>query len=96
MESKEFEYDGKRYRIERYADSEIRVFEHLRGEQVHHLYGEQKELIVKKLDELIQAVQGQGFDERVIKYVKDYIDGTNRDASHNTRSLGKVLLDHLP
>jgi uncharacterized protein (UPF0335 family) len=88
MESKEFEYNGKLYRIEKYTDGEIKVFE--------HRLGEQKELIVNKLGEYIQAAQGAGFDSRVIEYVEGYIAGTNKDDSQTTRSLGKVLFDHLP
>jgi hypothetical protein len=88
MESKEFEYNGKRYRIEKYADGEIRVFE--------HLYGDQRPLIVNKLNECMQAVQGEGFDSRSIEYVNAYIAGTNKDNSLNTRHLGKILFDHLP
>jgi hypothetical protein len=88
MESKEFESNGRLYRIEKYADGEIKVFEHLRGEQ--------KELIVNKLDKCIRGVQGMGFDGRVIEYIEGYIAGTNKDDSQTTRSLGKVLFDHLP
>jgi hypothetical protein len=38
------------------------------------------------------VAQGAGFDEKVVKYVKDYIAGINRDTSLTTMSLGKVLL----
>jgi hypothetical protein len=83
MESKEFEYNGKLYRIEKYADGEIKVFEHLRGEQ--------KELIVNKLGECIREAQGADFDGRVIEYVEGYIAGNNKDDSQTiaTRKLVK-------
>ena len=88
MESKEFEYNGNLYRIEMYADGEIKVFLHIRGRQ--------KELIVNKLSECMQAAQNTGFDDRVIGYVEGYIAGINKDDSQTTRSLGKVLFDYLP
>jgi hypothetical protein len=96
MESKEFEYNDKRYRIEVHSGGEIKVFEHLGGEQFKHQYYKQKGIIVHKLAECIQATHGAGFDKSVIEYVKGHIAGTKRDASHTTRSLGRVLFDHLP
>jgi hypothetical protein len=90
MESKDFEYNGERYRIEKYTDGEIRVFKHI------HIYGEQKGLIVNKLAECIQAAQDTGFDGSVIEYVEGYIAGTSKDDCQTTRSLGKVLFDCLP
>jgi hypothetical protein len=46
MESKEFEYDGKRYRIERYADSEteeIAVASHCGGNRCKFYFFEETE-----------------------------------------------------
>jgi hypothetical protein len=95
MKSKEFEYNGKRYRIEKHTGGKIMVFEHLGGERFEHRYGEQKRIIVNKLAECIQATPGADFDSKIVKYVNGHIAGTNRSASQTTRSLGKVLFDHL-
>jgi hypothetical protein len=87
MERKEFTSGGKTYRIELLdVNGEIRVFEHIRGRQ--------KEVIVEKLNELMTASGGAGFDAAVVQYVSGYATG-HKDASHTTRSLGKVLFDRL-
>jgi hypothetical protein len=89
MEYQDFKLDGEKYLIGK-EGSKIEVS---KGGLV--LHGDQKSIIVRKLNEIIQSDKENRFSEKVRTYVKDYISGKNKDAGRTTRSLGSVLFAYL-
>ena len=91
---KEFKLNGKIYCFEYNGKSErkVKLFQKFSDDD---LYGNQKEVIVKKLNELIQQNSDIEIKENIKKYIKDYCDGICKDASQTTNSLGKILYDYL-
>lgn len=94
MERKEFYLNNTKYIIELHPDYEIKVYSII-DNKLKHLYGKQKNIIVKKLFEIIENDKNNIFEEDITSYVKDYIRGITRDASKNTRYLGKILFKYL-
>jgi hypothetical protein len=89
MEYKDFDLDGEKYKIGK-KGAKIEV-----SKDGVVLHGEQRAIIVRKLNEIIQSNKNHGFSEKVTTYVKDYVSGKNKDDSQTTRGLGKVLFDYL-
>jgi len=94
MERKEFYLNRERYFIELYKNYEIKIYKVISGER-RHLYGKQKQIIINKLKEIIENDRNNTFTDSIIKYVQNYIKGINRDASKNTRYLGRILFQYL-
>ena len=94
MECKEFYLNNEKHFIELYEDSEIKIYKIISGER-RHLYRKQKQIIVNKLAEIIENDRSNTFADNIIMYVRDYINGINRDASKNTRYLGRTLFMYL-
>lgn len=55
------------------------------------LYGRQKQLIVEKLYEMISSNPQIDIPKSAKQYIIDYHNGRNKNASHTTNSLGKIL-----
>jgi hypothetical protein len=89
MEYKDFDLDGEKYKIGK-KGAEIEV-----SKDGVVLTGEQKDIIVRKLNEIIQSDKNHEFSEKVTTYVKDYISGKNKDARQTTQSLGRGLFNYL-
>jgi hypothetical protein len=94
MERKEFYLNDVKYFIELYSENEIKIFS-VNNDKQRHLFGKQKQIIIKKMAEIIENDKNNNFDEDVKSYVHDYIGGITREASKNTRYLGKKLFDYF-
>lgn len=89
---KEFELHGKQYcfDFDNAAERKVKLFQEF---SANDLYGNQKSVIVEKLFEIIQSAPDIKIKDEVKQYIKDYHSGKNKDASHTTNSLGKILND---
>jgi len=94
MECKVFFLNNEKYFIELHEDNEIKIYKFISGKR-KHLYGKQKQIIISKIAEIIKNDKNNTFNDNIITYVQNYINGINRDASKNTRYLGRILFMYL-
>jgi hypothetical protein len=95
MESWNFSYNSKTYRIEYYSENshEIKLFSVINGDEVH-LKWKQKPLIVEILEKIIKN-DNRMFNSNIINYIENVYQQNHSNTSQNTRSLGKVLFKYL-
>ncbi len=91
---KKFKLKGKNYFFDYNSASErkVKLFQELSGDD---LYGKQKKIIVEKLWEIIHKNPTIRISRTHRDYIFSYHNGTNRDASINTNSLGRILNDYF-
>jgi ribosome biogenesis protein Nip4 len=94
MRCKEFFLNHEKYFIELHEENEIKIYKVISGKR-KHLYGKQKQIIINKITEIIENNSNNIFNDNIISYVQNYINGINRDASKNTRYLGRILFMYL-